>query len=81
MRDEPRPGLFDDLLELPLRPAAEHSEAEAIRLWNDVPIEGRVSDVCPWCGLHMIRSVAERLAWLRRGGIAECSGCAFRKIR
>ncbi len=80
------PGCFDDLIEAPrkrrvLLPAPQVSEQQARKLWNDISIEDRVEDLCQGCGLHMIRSVAQRIAWLKLGGVAQCQGCGTRKSR
>jgi predicted RNA-binding Zn-ribbon protein involved in translation (DUF1610 family) len=68
---------LDNLLEEP----EAMSEHQALLLWDTLPIEARVEDVCPQCGLHMIGRVASRIAWLQRGGVATCSGCGTTKQR
>lgn len=65
--------MFDDLLQPPGELAARITLSEQ-------PLETRVADVCPGCGLHMLGPSA-RLVWLRNGGTIHCQSCRLEKTR
>lgn len=66
-------GPFNDLLARP-------GEMGARILLSELPLELRIADLCPGCGMHMLEP-SERVAWLREGGVVHCKGCGIEKSR
>ena len=44
-----------------------------------MPLEARIADVCPGCGLHIIIDPAERLTAIAEGRSCECPRCHITK--
>lgn len=44
------------------------------RLFSQLPIELRLADVCPTCGLHAVLDVGDRLRVMAEGGDIKCCG-------